>query len=359
MQRASFNKRKVLTENRIPIRIMSNLRRLGSVEIERFSVVHRFVGQTDSVWGGITLFFQGFHADVVVLDGESTRLLVLCLFRILFPFQRCLLVSLDILLQRPNGWREQVAVLAKRRLLRRVDHFILYFKDLSGYSEFYGISPARSFFYVPFKVNLPKIPKLEEVSAGGEFIVSVGRSHRDIGTFVAAMRQVNYPGILLYQDSAVFCKHGTDLDLENLPNNLQTQSNVDGDGRYEDLIRRARVVVLPIAADCISSAGISSYLVAMAFRRCVIITDGPATHGLLTEEAIVVPPGDARALAQGIRTAWEDDGLREKVAKAGRRYAEQLGGEDRLLRDILNLCGDLVASRVVADLRMHDRGSLP
>jgi glycosyltransferase involved in cell wall biosynthesis len=223
-----------------------------------------------------------------------------------------------------------------------VDHFILYFTDLEGYREFYGISPARSLFYIPFKVNLPKIPGLEEVAAQGDYVAAIGRSHRDIRTFVDAMRQVNYPGVLLYQNPAVLREHGTDLNLSNLPNNLRPQLSVDGDRRFEDLVRGAKLVVLPIAADCISAAGIGSYLLAMAFRRCVIISEGPATRGLLTREAIIVPPADANALAEGIRRAWEDDSLRERVAEAGRRYAERLGGEGRLLHDVVNLCGDLV-----------------
>jgi glycosyltransferase involved in cell wall biosynthesis len=336
-----------LGARRITIRILSNLQRLEGVQSEGFSVVHRFIGRTDSIWGGIALFLQSFRADAVILDGDTSRLLAFCLFRMLFPFQRCLLVSLDIVLPRPRSQRELMTVHLKRWLLGKVDHFILYFKDLKGYSEFYGLSPARSLLYVPFKVNLPTLPAIEEVNAEGDYVVSVGRSHRDIRTFVDAMRQVNYPGVLLYQDPAVLRQHGTDLDLKNLPSNLRPQLSVEGDGQFENLVRRAKLVVLPIAAECISAAGIGSYLFAMAFRRCVIITDAPATRGLLTNEAIIVPPANAGALAESIRRAWEDDALRERVAEAGRRYAEHLGVEDRLLRDIMNLCVDLVRNAKV------------
>jgi glycosyltransferase involved in cell wall biosynthesis len=227
-----------------------------------------------------------------------------------------------------------------RCLLRRVDHFILYFKDVEGY-RLSGLPRAPSLSYVPFKVNLPRIPTLDEVATEGDCVAAVGRSNRDIRTFIAAMRHVNYPGVLLYEAASVLRDHGTDLDLSNLPTNLRPQLNVAGDGQYEDLIRRARLVVIPIAANCVAGTGISSYVLAMAFRRCVIITDGPATRGLLTDEAIIVPPADVMALAKGIRRAWEDDALRERVASAGRRYAERLGGEDRLLRDVVNLCGNL------------------
>ncbi|MFQ5903490.1 MAG: glycosyltransferase, partial [Candidatus Binatia bacterium] len=77
--------------------------------------------------------------------------------------------------------------------------------------------------------------------------------------------------------------------------------------------------------------------------KCVIVTEGPATRGLLTDEAIVVRPGDPIALAQAIQRAWEDDALRDRIARAGRRYAERHGGEARLLSDIVEVCGQLVS----------------
>jgi glycosyltransferase involved in cell wall biosynthesis len=321
----------------IPIRILSNLPRLDSVRTEKFSVVHRFAGHTDSIWSGIIVFLKSFSADVVVLNGHETRLLVFCLFRKLFPFQRCRLVSLDTLLKRPGSRAEVITARFKRWLLRRVDGFVLYFKDLDGYKKFYGLAPDRA-FYVPFKVNLPRIPLRDEVRDEGEFIVTIGRSHRDTHTFIAAMRQVDYPGILLHDE-----REGK-LDVSGLPSNLRHESYDIGDERYIELARRAKLVVLPISSDCISSAGISSYLLAMAFRRCVIITDSPATRGVLTDQAIIVPPADATALANAIRRAWEDDALRGRVADAGHRYVQDIAGEARLLRDVVNVCGDLVAA---------------
>jgi glycosyltransferase involved in cell wall biosynthesis len=326
----------------IPIRILSNMRRLESFQTQNFSVVHRFVDQTNSIWNGIIVFLKSFYADVVLLDGQERSLLAFCLFRWLFPFRRCRLVSLDTQLRRPRNRRELVAARFKRWLLRRVDHFALNFKDLEGYEKFYGISPARN-FYVPFKVNLSAIPLRNEVTVEGEYVVTIGRSHRDLQTFVAAMRQVDYPGVLLYDDRASVGERESELELSKLPCNLRHELYSEGgDKRYIELTRRAKLVVLPIVTNCISSAGISAYLLAMAFCRCVIITDSPATRGLLTDQAIIVPPADATALANAIRHAWEDDTLRKRVAEAGRRYAARLGEETRLLHDVVNLCGDLV-----------------
>ena len=139
-------------------------------------------------------------------------------------------------------------------------------------------------------------------------------------------------------------QHGTELDLSDLPTNIQAIEH-DGNNRtWVEYIRRARLVVVPTLPSCIFAAGLGTYLVAMGLRKCVIITEGPQTRGLLRDEAIVIPPADPCALVEAIRLAWEDESLRERTANAGRRYAEKLGGENRLLSDIVDVCGTLVTS---------------
>lgn len=326
------------------IRIISNLERLEGFRTGRFRVEHRFVGSEGGFWDSVRLFLQSFRSDVVLLNNDSRRLLGFCLLRYFWPFQRCRLVSVDIVLVHPGGFRQRLVARLKRVLLRKVDHFIHYFLDLGEYSSIYGISWASS-SYVPFKVNLTRLPPIEELSADGQSLVVAGRSNRDLRTFLEAMRQLSYPAVVLYHDLSLMKQHGTELDLDSWPGSIQA---IDFLGRYEtwlDHIRRAKLVVLPILPISLSASGISTYLVAMAFRKCVIITEGPATRGLLSDQAIIVPPADPVALARAIRQAWEDNQLREKIADAGRRYAEQLGAEDRLLRDIVEVCGGLLTQR--------------
>ena len=73
----------------------------------------------------------------------------------------------------------------------------------------------------------------------------------------------------------------------------------------------------------------------MALVKCVIITEGPATRGLLDDgQAIIVPPSDANALRAAIVAAREDTAYRSRVASAGQRYARAIGAHERLARDI-------------------------
>ena len=323
------------------IRIISNFRRLEGIQTDRFRVEHKLVSDEGDYWDSFRLFFQSFRSDIVLLNNDSRRLLGLCFLRYFCPFQSCRLVSVDIVLVNPRGFGQRLAARLKRFLLRKVNHFIHYFLDLEGYSNIYGISRASS-SYLPFKVNLTRLPPIEELSSDGQYVVVAGRSNRDLRTFLEAMRQLSYPAVVLYHDPSLMEQHGTELDFDNWPRNIQA---VDFLGCYEtwlDHIRRAKLVVVPILPITLSASGISTYLVAMAFRKCVIITEGPATRGLLSDQAIIVPPANPLALARAIRQAWEDDQLRETIADAGRRYAEQVGVEERLLRDIVEICGGLL-----------------
>jgi len=59
---------------------------------------------------------------------------------------------------------------------------------------------------------------------------------------------------------------------------------------------------------------------ALACARPVVTADTPAARELLTDgaDAILVPPGDAQALAGAVRRLAADAALAERVARAGR-----------------------------------------
>jgi glycosyltransferase involved in cell wall biosynthesis len=96
--------------------------------------------------------------------------------------------------------------------------------------------------------------------------------------------------------------------------------------------------VLPISPDALAPAGISTYLVAMALGKCVIVSESPATRGILEdgEQAVVVPPSDPAAMRAAIVRVCEDADYRARVARVGREYALSLGDEERLAQDIVH-----------------------
>lgn len=126
---------------------------------------------------------------------------------------------------------------------------------------------------------------------------------------------------------------------EGYPKNLRLEVHNDGkEETFLNWIKNAAIVVIPRFYFDISSTGISTYLCSMAAWRCVILSKGPGAEDLLLDnQAILVDPEDPNQLANAILNVWNNKSLRRKVAINGRKYAEQLQGEDRLLDDILKL----------------------
>lgn len=325
------------------IRVLSGLPRFHGVSTDRYTIEADYIQEDDTFENGVRLFFRASGYDLVLMNSSTRGLFGLCLMRWLWPFHHWRLVSLDIHLNEPVGWKQWLVSQVKRLLLKKVDLHILFFNDFSGYDRCFGISTANAKF-VPFKVNSWEIISLEDkTSSHGEYVFCGGRSLRDLETYKRAMAQVPFPGLLLYQqDPSFMAQHGTLVDLTGLPPNVRPERHDGNNDTWVDYIRRAKVVVIPTFANSIYAPGLSLYLLAMGLSRCVIISEGPQTRGLLKDEAIIVPPENHSILAQEIRNVWENDDLRFQIAEAGRRYAEKCAGEERMLADIANKCGEFL-----------------
>ncbi len=322
------------------VRVLTNLRRLDGVQSRHYSIQARYAGERNTIWSYLSLFVQSFHFDAVVFSSETRPLLIFCVLKALCPFNPCRLVGVDYILQMPLSASQRGLACVKGWLLRRVDCFVLHFKDTSVYREFYGI-PASRCRFVPFKVNYWEHLEGREFSSDGDYVFTAGRSFRDIPTFLRAMKQAGCPGLLLYEDVDTMQEAGTGFDFADVPPNVRAVKN-EGEQSWVDYIAKSKVVVIPLKSVSGYAPGLSLYLMAMAMNKCVVITEGLATRGLLTDEALVVPPGDSAAMADAIVRLWENASIRENVAKRGRAYAMALGGEPRLLSDIAEVCGGQV-----------------
>ncbi len=103
------------------------------------------------------------RADLILLHSLSNVYFFTFLF-LGIPFLRKPLVAVDLILRKPKTARRRLAVWMQRQLLRRVDHFIHYFRDLRQYEKYYGISSDRS-SYVPFKANQFGNPKAAAIAS--------------------------------------------------------------------------------------------------------------------------------------------------------------------------------------------------
>lgn len=247
------------------------------------------------------------------------------------------LVSVDLVMRRPKDLRDRLTLAARRFLLSRVDLFIHYFRDLSGYQQVLGIGPDRSVF-VPFKVNLSDHYAIQP-QWDGEYVVCFGRSLRDFDTFFSAMETLPYPGAIAEPDMKAMRLHGTAFNrpLDALPPNLQRIADDGTETAQIRILSGAKLVVLPILKTSMVASGISTCLNAMMLGKCVIGSQGPGMKDVFTSgEILTVPPEDAAALAEAIRTAWTDEALRVRTAMAGHAYAVHAGGERELYARIID-----------------------
>jgi glycosyltransferase involved in cell wall biosynthesis len=271
---------------------------------------------------------------VFVVNGNVA--LVMELAARMFGRTRRPLIAVDLVLREPEDFTGSLLLPVKKTLLGRVDRFIHYFRDLRGLTRVYGIAPERS-SYVPFKVNLADRHALAPEPDGG-YVLCFGRSMRDFDTFLAAMERLpEVPGAITYPDRQVFAAHHARFTrpLSEIPANVRM---LDDDRTEESeirILRDARLVVLPILAKSLVASGISTCLNAMFLEKCVIGSEGPGMSDIFTSQVLTFPPEDPQRLAETIRRAWDDSGLRRATAAAGRQFALQSGAEPELYQRII------------------------
>ncbi len=325
-------------------RILTNFMGAPStVELEGGVAADVVVAET---WAAVRAKLR--EVDAVVVDCRDTLIYRIAIASLLRPWrQRTPIVAVDLVLRRPATLRARVLARIKRLLFSQVHLFINYFRDVSGYTRYFGIAEARTAF-VPFKPNNPGI----EASEGeGEYVFTMGRSLRDYDTFIRAIQGLPVPAAISQYSFESF--EGRDArfrwTLENIPTNLKVLR--DG-GQRADLLqnlRAAKIVVIPIQGDSLCASGLSTYLDAMNLGKCVVLTEGPGASDVLTEhQALFVPPHDVEALRRAIMLAWNDGELRAEVASAGMRYARSLGGERDLIERVLAKTCESLGSRAAA-----------
>ncbi len=278
--------------------------------------------------GGIDLFLVNCDVDLTLrlargfLRNESGRVPI---------------VAVDLVLRRPLTLKSRVSAAGKKMLLKRVDHFINYFKESEGYGRYFGITPERS-SWTHFKPNL-RYRYEPSNSAEGSYALCLGRSLRDYDTFFRAMATLSIPGAIPKPDFEGLRAHNSrfTFTLDQIPKNVRILDDDGSQAKLIEALEQARLVVLPILATSML-AGNGMCLNAMLLHKCVIITEGPGVTDMLgPDEAIQVPPEEPLALAEAIKRAWEDDELRLRIASAGHAHALSLGGEPELFQRVLDL----------------------
>jgi len=128
-----------------------------------------------------------------------------------------------------------------------------------------------------------------------------------------------------------------------VPANVEIVGYVDRD-TYRRHLQRARGVLVTTHVLGYPT-GQSVLLEAMACGRPCVVTDSPAIRDYVEPgvTAHVVPPHDADALAEVLRTAWDDANSLETMGRAARAAVETSFNAARMWSIV---AGDLRASAV-------------
>ena len=275
------------------------------------------------------------YTGILVFNPSFFWILKSALFK-LFSLGKIRIFYFDMLLHRPYSLKDSLKAFVVKIFLKLVDRFIFLHKDISGYSKYYGIPKSKS-VYIPFKANnFDKISKYPIEDYG--YLLSCGASYRDYKLLAEALKLYPCPTKIVLPKNSLADYHHSIIDETSFGDTVEIIRHDFNPDSWYALLSKCCVVALPIRADVIQCAGISVYLEAMAFGKPVIITEGAATRGMLTDEvAALCPVGDATAFAAAIKKIMTDSAYRSTIALAGRRYALSLGGEDRLVKDILGV----------------------
>src|SRR5581483_2572538 len=298
------------------------------------------------------------NSDLVVVNGLEITLRLCELFTVA-PWLRRPLVAVDVVLRKPDSMKSRLSVEITRRLLKQVDYFLHYFRDLSGYKKYFDIGPERS-GYVPFKPNLRY--RIEaQPDADGEYVLCLGYSMRDYETFFNAVENLPYTAAIPEPDFGELRNHHSRFTraLSALPGNVQVLSDDGSQASLVLILRGARLVVIPILKSSICASGIGIYLNSMLLGKCVLLSRGPGTSDVLDDEAVFFNAEDPAHLRSTIRQVWESNNLRHRIAAAGHAYARSLGGEpelwDRVLENAVRWYVDRNATNDLSIFRSYSK----
>lgn len=310
------------------IRVVSNLPGLAEVA-EETHLENLTVFPCRAKWSDAVGFVRrSFGRRAIVLYQPSHGLAaILGLLRRLVPFWRCRLVMVDLIFTNPGTtfWG-RVKAAVKRFGFRGIDRFLIFQKDVSGIQSIYGIR-SRQISHISYFVKalgiLPDITVSE-----GDYVFSGGASRRDFKTFCLAMRELPFSGLLVIPAPDIAAVHGSSLDESLVPPNVTVRRDISAQLEWVKAIANAKLVVICTQPDPIGGPGQTTYALAMALGKCVIITDSEVVRGLLENghNAIFVPPSDPVSLREAICLAWQDNSFRQAIAARGKKYGLNLGG---------------------------------
>jgi glycosyltransferase involved in cell wall biosynthesis len=226
-----------------------------------------------------------------------------------------------------GGARVELLRQARDRTLRRVDALVCPSAYLASRAVAWGIDEERVTVIPNAAPPLPALPERDAARARfdveGPTLAFAGRitGQKALGVALDALAQVQGVALLVAGDGP---------DLEDVRRG-SSERGLDGRVRFLGPLGRDDVLALFRAADAslLSSSWENfphTVVEALAVGTPVVATAVGGVPELVRdgENGLLVPAGDAGALADAIRRVVGEPGLRERLARAGPRSVEHL-----------------------------------
>ncbi len=276
-----------------------------------------------ALWAGVrSLLLLAPHPRAVVLGSDVEVLVFSALALLARPFRRPPRIVLlgFILTGRKGVLHDRLHRAYYRFVLGRTDLVICHSRlEVARYATLFAGARTR-FVHLPWGTHVTGLPG-EALVRQPRLVAAAGRSGRDYATLLRA-------AVGLDCELAIVCD-----GLEALPGevgpgeagpgeaagrtpHLRVLRHCHGDDYFRVLLQAA-VVVVPLLVDDIS-AGQMVMIQAMACGCALVVTDTPTTREYVSHdvEALLVPLGDAAAMAAALRALLADAGLRERLGRA-------------------------------------------
>lgn len=285
----------------------------------------------EQVMDGVSLFLRRGSCDAVVTADYRTALVYGMLNKL--PGRRPVHVAKEFYFDErllASRLRRGVYRWALNRLAGVVTNCS---GERETYSRFLNL-PVERFHFLPWPANLPP----SAVDADDGYVFAAGRSFRDWGTLFAAARQVSAPFVVVAEREAV-------ANLER-PENVTLYCDVPRED-YLRLLRQARVVAVPLRPT-VRSIGQAVILEAMALGKPVVAVRAPGTVDYVSDgrTGLLCEPGQPDDLARQLRRLLEDDGLADRLGRAGLQAVEAVYNKARYSESMLALLQRLTGQEV-------------
>ncbi|WP_428409708.1 glycosyltransferase [Hyphococcus sp.] len=200
-----------------------------------------------------------------------------------------------------------------QQAFKRVEAFAVFTDAEQGlYADYFGIERGK-FLRAPWGVA-PPLSGLQPKTVEGEYFAALGGEARDYAVLCEAARA-------LPQTRFIAVARPHNFERLNPPENLEVRFNLPFETAW-GIVQHARAAIVPLRSRE-TPCGLVSLVGAMHLGKAQIVTDAAGAADYLKdgETGLLVPAGDAAALANAVRRLEADPALAARLGDAAKAYA--------------------------------------